>query len=96
MAKIPRNYKQFRNQPAFYRPPRKPRFEFRWAIVLVPLALIFATWVLNSIRPIIGWDDIMDLLAVKGGRQRYSMLAILGLTCLGYLTIKRIVENDRK
>ena len=95
MAKLPINYRQPLNRPTAHFQPRRPRFRFRPALILVPLSLIFAAWVLNRIRPVIGWDDIMDLLGIRN-RQRASMVIVLGLTLLAILLIKRILGKNRQ
>ncbi len=91
MAMIPNYQDQNRNKPRIFVRPRQPRF--RWALILVPLAFIFAAWVLSHIQPVLDWDDISNFLGVRN-RGRYSMLAVLGLLLIGILAVVRIYRDD--
>jgi hypothetical protein len=95
MAKRPNINRQTGRQPMVYLRPRKPRFRFRSSLVLVPLALLLAAWVLNRIDPAISWDNILFMLGVRN-RQRASMLIVLALTLLAILLIKRILGKNRR
>jgi hypothetical protein len=93
MAMIPNYQGQNRNRRRVFIRPRQPRF--RWALVLVPLAIIFAVWVLNNIEPTLDWDDVSNFLGVRN-RGRYSMLAALGLLLLGILFVIRLYRDDEE
>ncbi len=93
MAMIPNYQGQNRNRRRVFIRPRQPRF--RWALVLVPLACLFAAWVLNNIKPTLEWDDISRSLGVRN-HGRYSMLAVLGLLLLGILAVIRIYRDDEE
>jgi hypothetical protein len=93
MAMIPNYQGQNRNRRRVFIRPRQRRF--RWALVLVPLACLFAAWVLNNIEPTLDWDNISNFLGVKN-RGRYSMLAALGLLLLGILFVIRIYRDDEE
>jgi len=91
MARIPNYQGQNRNRRRVYIRSRQPRF--RWALVLVPLGLILASWVLSNIEPTLDWDNISNFLGVRN-RGRYSMLAALGLLLVGILAVIRIYRDD--
>lgn len=93
MAKIPNIYRQPRNQPR--RPFRPRRLRFRSSLLLVPLALLLAAWVLNRIRPSVSWGEIFYFLGVRN-YQRASMVTVLALTLLAILLIKRILRRNRR
>jgi len=84
-----------------YRPvvlvPRKPRPRprFRWSIVLVPLALLFAAWVLGNSRPAGTWHEIMECLHVRNA-ERYTRLACLGVLVVCIVLVVRILDHGRK
>lgn len=88
-------------QASRYRPmvvvPRRPRAKprFRWSIVLVPLALLFAAWVIGNVKPAGTWADVLDFLRVRH-RERYSMLACSGLVVICVVLIARILGSTKK
>lgn len=95
MARIPNYQGQNRNRPRIFVRPRQRRNNFRWGLVLVPLACLFAAWVLNHLDPTLDWDDISRFLGVRN-RGRYSMLAVLGLFLICILAVIRIYRDDEK
>ena len=96
MAKLPINYRQTPNRPAANFRPQRPRFRFRSALILVPLSLIFAAWVLNRIKPsITTWYELFVLLGIRDYR-RASMVVALGLTLLAILLIIKILTRKKR
>lgn len=55
---------------------KQPRFAFRMSWVWVVISLLFMWYLLKHIKPVMTWDQIMDLISVKN-KEQYSMLAIL-------------------
>ena len=64
-------------------------------IVHIFLACLLAAWFMHNIDPVLGWDDIVNLLGVKRVRN-YSMLGILCLAMIAYLLIKRVLGRGKK
>lgn len=95
MSKIPNNYRQFRNRPIGYMQPKSRRPRFRWWIVLIPSTCLFAAWIIHSVDPPIGWNDILELSGVRYCRA-YSMLAVLCLAMIAFLLIKRVLGRGKK
>jgi len=93
MARIPDYQGQHRNRPRIFIRPRQPQKRFRWGLVLVPLACLFAAYVLKHIDPSVDWDDVTRFLGVRN-RRRYSMLAVLGLFLIGILVVIRIYRDE--
>jgi hypothetical protein len=69
--------------------------EFRWPVVYVIFALLLAAWLASGATPAITWDGVMDLLNVKN-RERYTQLAVLGVTICAALAIARVLRTARK
>lgn len=72
--------------------PRPQRWRFRWEIAAVVLALMAALWILRGIEPSFAWEDVMDALHVRH-RERYTQLAVLGLTLVGIVLVYRICRS---
>jgi len=92
------NQAQFnQQQPIIIRPPRpKVKRRFRWELLLVPLAILFAFWFLGAIAtPTFTWQGVMDAIGVKN-KPRYTMLAVLGVTVTAIVAIARILGWGRK
>jgi hypothetical protein len=94
MARVPANQGRHPPQPVETPQPHRPRPRLRWGIVLVPLVCVAAAWVLHHVEPVFTWGDVLDRLYVRP--QHYSRLAILGLTLIGVVAIKRVLQNDRR
>ncbi len=88
---------QFRPPQQAYRRRRKQtrRRKFNWAFVLVPAAVLILLWIISGIEPAGTWDDVMDFLKVNN-RERYTMLACLGLLCVAIVWIARIFGKDKE
>lgn len=84
-------------QPIPQTPPPKPkrRWRFRWQILLVPLACLFAAWMASGIEIGFSWDDIMDRISVVH-RGAYSRLFLLGLMGVAIAAIVRITRNTKE
>jgi hypothetical protein len=95
MAKIPNIYRRPANRPMGPFRPRKPRFMLHPNLILIPLVLIFAAWLLNRIRPSITWYEIFIFLGIRDYR-RASMVVVLGLTLLAILLIKKILTRNKR
>jgi len=91
MAKVPNIYRTPVNRPTS--PVRLPRLRLRSSLLLVPLCLLFAAWVLNRIRPSITWSWLLYVLGVRD-YQRASMVIVLGITLSAILLIKRILRGN--
>ena len=94
MARFPINYRQASNQRIINPQHKRTKLRFRWGFVLIPMICLSAAWIINHVNPAFTWRDLLDLLPVS--RRHYSRLAILGLTLIGFLSIKRILQNDNK
>lgn len=96
MDSTPRRLPQGYPRPTVIRRPRpRRRWRFRWGIVWVLGTIFLAAWLVSGIRPAVSWDDIMDLLRVRN-RERYTQLAVLGVTICGGLGIARVLGYGRK
>jgi hypothetical protein len=94
MAKTKNDVGRNDDQPDVLLQPPRPRRRLRPDLVLVPLALALAAWILGSIQPAIVWDDILRQLPIpEQDKERFSMLIVLILTCSAILLIKHIVER---
>jgi hypothetical protein len=89
MAKTQDHQMRDSRRPAVSLPPPRPRHRLRASLVLVPMSLLLAAWVLNRVQPAMRWPDILQLLGVRD-RQRFSMLAVLILTLAAIWFVKRI------
>ena len=79
------NYNQAPKQPVSPPPlPAKPKYQFRWALVGVPLVVIVFIWIANNIRPSFEFDGITELLQIKhtDNFTRFVALMILGLALI--------------
>ena len=94
MAKIVNHKEPEQKRPLIMLQPQTRRPKFRWALILVPLACLFALWFLNHIEPTITWDDVLDLLHVVE-RHKYSKAAVLGLTLIGIVAVLRVTNGTR-
>ena len=95
MAKRQDIQSQVQRQPVIPPRPQRQRRRFNSSLVLVPLSLLFAAWVLNRIKPAIGVSDIVNVLGIRN-RERASMLIVLALTLLAILAIVRILRRSRR
>jgi hypothetical protein len=77
-------------QSIVVRPRRKKRF--RWAIVLVPAALIAAAWLSQGIVIGFTWVDVMGALHVRNC-ARYTQLGVLGILCCAGAIIWRLYRT---
>jgi len=99
----PQNNPRFSgNRPISIRPRSsrkpKPKWRFRWAFVLVPAAVFLALWIISGIEPAGTWDDLMDFMKVRN-RQRYTLLACLGLVIVAIVATARVLrpsEDDQE
>ncbi len=76
------------------RRPHRPRTTVRWSVLLVPLAILFAAWVISGIQPAGTWKEVMDFLHVKN-RERYTQLACLGVALIAIVAIARVLGYGR-
>ena len=89
------------NRPAPYRqpiaPPQKPprRKRLRREALFVLLAIVLFLWTLRGIVPSCTWHDVQDLLGVQN-RERYTLLACLGIACVTVCLVARLVRNGGK
>jgi len=75
------------------REPR-PRATVRWSIILVPLAILFAAWVISGIEPAGTWKEVMGYLHVRRPGL-YSQLACLGIVVVAAVAIARVLGHGR-
>lgn len=97
MARIPspiQNPQQTRPPQNPYEPQGAWRFRSEWLIV--PLCLLGMAYLLHHIRPVVTWDEVMNLLGVQHDCERYTMLAILCLTCTLLVAVVRILRKKRR
>jgi hypothetical protein len=73
-------------------PPRQeqPRYVFRTSWLLVPIALFGMYYLLANIRPVLKWNNIMNILHVHN-RQRYTSLGILCLIIIFIVAAAKII-----
>jgi len=75
--------------------PQRQSHSFRSSLILVPLSLLTAAWILNRIDPAITWGDIMYILGIQN-RERASMLIVLALTLMAILAIRWVLRGNKK
>ena len=91
--RLPKDPRFQQNRPVIIRPRKpKPKRRFRWAFVLVPAAVLLVLWIISGIEPAGSWDDVMDFLKVRN-RERYTLLACLGLVIVAIAAIARIMRG---
>ena len=74
--------------------PRRYRWRFHWQIVWIVAAILLAAVIISQAEPAFTWEDVMDALHVKN-RERYTRLAVLGLTLIGTTAVFRLLSNRR-
>jgi len=78
--------------PAPQQPPPAPQWQFRWGLVLIPAVILLVAWFFHGVDLSGAWQDIMDLLHVRN-KQRYSMLAVLGLVTVAIVLITKVLSK---
>ena len=91
MSKARQPSQQNRRRSFFRRPGYRPRT----SLAFVPLACLFAAWLLNNIEPTIDWDDVLSFLGVAD-HDGYARLMVLGLVLVGILVVIRVYRDDRR
>ncbi len=70
------------------RPKRRSR-RFRWELIVLPASLYGLWWLLSTIKPAFSWDDFLNLIHIKD-KQRFSQLAILGISICSICAVMRV------
>jgi hypothetical protein len=73
-------------------PVRRRRTRIKGWILGVPLLLAVFFWLYRSVDVAVSWEDIMDRLGVRD-RERYTRLAILGITICCLCAIARVLRR---
>jgi len=76
-------------------PPPERKRRFRWELVWVVGAVLFAVWFVSGIEPAGTWDELMEWLDVQN-KPRYSKLAVAGLVAVVVVLLARILGYPRK
>jgi hypothetical protein len=82
-------------QAVVVRPRPKGRKRFRWWLIWLPTSILCLAWLASGIHVDHAWDDVMTALGVHN-RERYSMLAVLGLACVAIVTVARILRSGSR
>ena len=69
--------------------------KFRWEIVGVLFAIVFAAWLLDSARVAFEWTDVMHWLCVRN-TARFTRLCVLCLSLIGILAVIRVLRGNTK
>lgn len=105
MNQLPPQYHRSYQQPAVYLkpPPRKQRARarrrLRWNLLLVPVVILFASWLADGIEMAVTFDDLMNAAGIreKEAFAKYLTLAIVLATIVIILRIARgSQEHERK
>ena len=88
MAKQTQPQEQLRSEP----PPDNNQYRVRIGWFIGPLILISMYALLKSIMPVLTWEQVMHWLNVQD-RERYTMLALLGLSLILCTAIWRILRR---
>ena len=65
---------------------------FRWAWVLVPLAVLITCWFLSAVEPRGTWNELMSALHVRH-KAEYTRLAYLGFAVIALVGILRVFHR---
>jgi predicted phage tail protein len=80
------------NQVVVVRPRPKGRKRFRWWLIWLPASIICLAWLMSGIHVGHARDGIMSALGVHN-RERYSLLAVLGLVSVAVVAVARILRK---
>lgn len=85
-------------RPVHPEPPAvPPKRHLKWYLPGVLLLVLFALWLARTIQPAYSWVECMDALHVRyEHRDRFTMMATIGVLICGGLAILRIWRSDRK
>jgi apolipoprotein N-acyltransferase len=82
-------------QVVVVRPRPKEQKRFRWWLIWLPASIICLAWLMNGIHVGHAWDGVMSALGVHN-RERYSLLAVLGLVCVAAAAVARILRSGSR
>jgi len=71
--------------------PAQPQRDFRWSLLLAPLAVVLTIGLLRQVRPAFTFAELADSLGV--GTPAYVRLALLGAVLIGVLLLVKVFRN---
>lgn len=76
-------------------PQKQEQLKFKIGWLLVPISLFGMYWLLSNIRPVLKWDDVMNILHVHN-KERYTSLGILCVIIICIVAITKITGTKEK
>lgn len=70
-------------------PPSGPRQQFRWELLLIPLALLLGPWFLDSCDAPVHWRNAVEALHVRSPMD-YSATVSLAAVLVAVLIVLRL------
>jgi hypothetical protein len=68
---------------------------FRWDIIGVLLAIVFAAWLFDSARVAFEWRDVMHWFGVRD-TARFTRLCVLGLSLICIVAVIQVLRGNAK